>query len=455
VPNDVAEPTYDALPTKSRTRDRVDGRAGPSTNVDEGIKQDDAGDEDDPDQDYIRKVFEDELKAADAEEKPDPLKRKKILLASIGHLDSFKVPEHLRYPEFDDKGKPNKKFGQISDPVRALYMICEAKGILHSFHQASRTFSRRIVKPSHSIPYYRLMEFGWQPSVAHTDFAGILNANALYSFTVGFPQMIFSISFVFYAATVEADTIVCKTNPCSIYEDFFKPNVQSSLVAGSLAVGLISLFISVLNIVVDFPAQLFDIAEKEETAMMFSLQAEEATRTWEDKLAIEVAENVKTLLKLSTRDPENLNQGMEAPSLCIGQVMIIERAAMEKKVQYIEHFLGMAEDEKERREALRKGKRPKPQVAPVEEEEEEEEEEEYDEEYDDVEAAPPPKQVAFAQPAAPKPDSPKSAPIPAVAAVEAIPEEPAPPAKEPSAGTLAAAGAVSSSTGDGDPDERV
>ena len=80
--------------------------------------------------------------------------------------------------------------------LRALYMICEAKGILHSYHQASRSFSRRIVKPSHSIPYYRLMEYGWQPSVTHTDFAGILNANALYSFTVGFPQLFFSIAFI-------------------------------------------------------------------------------------------------------------------------------------------------------------------------------------------------------------------------------------------------------------------
>ena len=39
------------------------------------------------------------------------------------------------------------------------------------------------------------MEFGWQPSVSHTDFAGILNANGLYTFTVGVPQLFFSISF--------------------------------------------------------------------------------------------------------------------------------------------------------------------------------------------------------------------------------------------------------------------
>lgn len=283
------------------------------------------------------------------------------------------MPEFLLVEQKDGSKK-------IEDKVRALYMICEAKGILHSYHQAQRTFSRRIVKVSHSVPYYRLMEYGWQPSISHTDFAGILNANALYSFTVGFPQMIFSISFVVYALGAEIDNAPCESDPCSIWEDFNKPNVQSALVAGSLAVGIISLIISIVNIVADFPAQLFDIAEKEEEALHFTLQAEEATRTWEDKLAIEVAENVKTLLKLSTRDPENLNQGLEAPSLVIGQVMILERAAMEKKVQYIEHFLGMAEDEKERREALRRGKRPKPVTATVEESESEEEEEPFIEE---------------------------------------------------------------------------
>ena len=40
------------------------------------------------------------------------------------------------------------------------------------------------------------MEFGWQPSVSHSDFAGILNANGLYSFTVGIPQLMFAIAFL-------------------------------------------------------------------------------------------------------------------------------------------------------------------------------------------------------------------------------------------------------------------
>merc|ERR1719352_119414 len=118
----------------------------------------------------------------------------------LKQLDSYKVDKKL----LDKKGR-------VTDPLRALYMICEAKGILHSYHQASRSFSRRIVKPTHSIPYLRLMEYGWQPSVSHTDFAGILNANALYSFTVGFPQLFFSIAFIVYSAGAESTHFACKT----------------------------------------------------------------------------------------------------------------------------------------------------------------------------------------------------------------------------------------------------
>ena len=108
--------------------------------------------------------------------------------AMRGELDTFRVPSKL----LNDEGK----IADQGDVGRALYMVCEAKGLLGSYHTVSRQFSRRIVKPAHSVPFYRLMEFGWQPSVSHSDFAGILNANGLYSFTVGIPQLMFAIAFL-------------------------------------------------------------------------------------------------------------------------------------------------------------------------------------------------------------------------------------------------------------------
>ena len=44
-------------------------------------------------------------------------------------LDSYKVDKKL----CDEKGN-------ILDMLRALYMICEAKGILHSYHQVRLRF---------------------------------------------------------------------------------------------------------------------------------------------------------------------------------------------------------------------------------------------------------------------------------------------------------------------------
>ena len=273
-------------------------------------------------------------------------------------LDSYKVDKKLL--ETDADGVP-KDPPVIKDPIRALFMVCEAKGIVHSYHQASRAFSRRIVKWSHSVPYYRLMEYGWQPSVSSSDFAGILNANGLYSFTVGFPQLFFSIAFTLTPKGVGVKA-PCELDPadqCTVMEDFAKSNVQNVIIAVSLAIGLVSLAISLVNIMVDFPAQLFDIAEKEEEAVHFTLQAEQATKTWEDKLQVEVQENVKKMLKLSTQFENNSIPGMEAPGLVIEDVMKLERRAMEKKVAYIEHFLTMSEDEKKVRSDLREGKRKK------------------------------------------------------------------------------------------------
>jgi len=348
VPESVAEPNY--KPNAPKTRDQMEGRADPAHQpIDlEAVGGDD---DDNPEEDFAARMFEEEIAAAEGIGDANLVKM--LQLASIKQLDSYRVDKKLT----DKKGK-------ITDPLRVLYMICEAKGILHSYHQASRSFSRRIVKPSHSIPYYRLMEYGWQPSVSHTDFAGILNANALYSFTVGIPQFLFSIVFI-VSGIVSPTTRVpapCETDDstkCGLIEDFQRPSVQNVIIAASFFIGSISIIISIANIVIDFPAQLFDIAEKEEESLHFTLQAEHATKTWEDKLQVEVQENVKMMLKMSTQFENNSIPGMEAPGLVIEDVMKLERRAMEKKVAYIEHFLTMSEDEKKVRNDLRDGKRKK------------------------------------------------------------------------------------------------
>ncbi len=147
---EVAEPHYISQATRPRSRDEVRGRAANVNHTDEGVGGED--EEGNPDEDMQKKVFEEELAVAQAAN--DPLLARKIQMAQMKHLDSYKIPAKL----CDEQGK-------VIDPIRGLFMICEAKGILHSYHQASRQFARRVVKPSHSTPFYRLMEYGWQPSV--------------------------------------------------------------------------------------------------------------------------------------------------------------------------------------------------------------------------------------------------------------------------------------------------
>jgi len=84
-----------------------------------------------------------------------------------------------------------------------------------------------------------------------------------------------------------------------------------------------------------------------------------------------VNENIKILLKESTRYETNMNKGMEAPSLVIHQVMDMERAAMELRVGYVEHYLVMSEEEKKRLVALREGKRKKKKKKDEKEEDDE------------------------------------------------------------------------------------
>ena len=277
--------------------------------------------------DFDMKLIEEEMQAAQA--KGNDALARMCQLAALKQLDSFKVGKKLL-----------DKQGRVLDELRALYLICEAKGILHSYHQASRSFSRRIVKWSHAIPFYRLTEFGWQPSVASTDFAGILNANGLWSFTVGVPQVLFSVVFIIsarehVAAPCENDAAL----QCTLTEDFGRPNVQNVIVFAALFIDFVSLAISIANIVVDFPAQIFKIAEEEEELLRKQLLAEAATKKWEDKLAKEVQDNIKDMLKMSTQFESNATKGMESAMLVIDDVMDLEKAAGARKLGYIEYFM--------------------------------------------------------------------------------------------------------------------
>ena len=84
------------------------------------------------------------------------------------------------------------KIADQGDVSRALYMVCEAKG-LGSYHTVSAVLAPdRQARPLGAL----LPADGVRAAVVSSDFAGILNANGLYSFTVGIPQLMFAIAFL-------------------------------------------------------------------------------------------------------------------------------------------------------------------------------------------------------------------------------------------------------------------
>ena len=130
---------------------------------------------------------------------------------------------------------------------------CTATATLDSIVKLAPLPNLRSVTP---------MIYGWQPSVTHTDFAGILNANALYTFSVSLPQILFAFAFL-VRSTDTRTPAPCELDDalqCSVVADLQKPNVQSIIVVIGIFVSFLALTISIVNILVDFPAQVFAIS---------------------------------------------------------------------------------------------------------------------------------------------------------------------------------------------------
>jgi hypothetical protein len=127
------------------------------------------------------------------------------------------------------------------------------KSCLYIFYAERRRFGRSLVKPQHSIPFLRMMAFAWQSSIMPNDFAGLLNANGLWSFTAGIAMQASSLFFV-------------ATEGFDIY------------VAASLAVGVATTVMSFLNIILDFPGQLAAIEQAATEKAQLLIEAEGAIK---------------------------------------------------------------------------------------------------------------------------------------------------------------------------------
>lgn len=124
--------------------------------------------------------------------------------------------------------------GQTEDEFKKTML---SEGLGNKFFQERAKFVRNIVKMKHSVPFFRLAKFGWMADIPASDFAGILNANALYSFTLGLPQLGFSLFF--WLKIIEGQ--------------------EDLLIMSSLTVSVLSLILSIMNILVAFPKVLNDL----------------------------------------------------------------------------------------------------------------------------------------------------------------------------------------------------
>ena len=116
-----------------------------------------------------------------------------------------------------------------------------------------------------------------------------------------------------------------------------------------------------MNMILDFPKQLFDIAQREGEAHVFALQAEEKSEFWTQKMDVEVQQQQEDMLKLSAQ--ESVEQGgapIEKPLSIIRKVMEIEADCMRARVDYVAHQMFMALHESEQRQAIRGGSLPNP-----------------------------------------------------------------------------------------------
>jgi len=158
--------------------------------------------------------------------------------------------------------------GKSGDEFRR-FMIQEGLG--DKYYQARAKFIRNMVKIKHSIPLFRLAKFGWMADIPAGDFAGILNANALYSFTLGFPQMGLSVAFWMGFLDGQMD-----------------PVIMASLVVSSM-----SLVLSVMNVLVAFPKVLNDLEEQRQQEIEVQREVESKTRAHIEGLRRERDEKTK------------------------------------------------------------------------------------------------------------------------------------------------------------------
>jgi len=138
-----------------------------------------------------------------------------------------------QFTTFDEKEKKNT---DCSDFKRGLANY----GFLAAWTAAEKRNSRNRAEIKHGVPFLRLAKFGFMATPQPKDLGGILNTNALYSFTNGIPQMLFGV----YLFSLEG------------------PSLELLL---PLSIAGVSFLLSLANIFLDFGAKLLVLQGEDDT----------------------------------------------------------------------------------------------------------------------------------------------------------------------------------------------
>ena len=206
---------------------------------------------------------------------------------------------------------------QANKEYTALYELCEKMQIIPDFTSRYLEWSAYNVRPPHSLPGVRLMVFGWQPTIDHMDFAGILNANALYSFTIGCPQLGFSLWYL----------LMFEPSPAADGTPTLK---NTNVVLFSTVMSLASIVLSLANICCNFPKHLRKIAEKKAEQARDHLDAMRSTQSTVQRLQEEAFNDKKHRFELAQNDDEGYKYYV--PSRVLDDVMKVEWNLMVNEV---------------------------------------------------------------------------------------------------------------------------
>ena len=189
-------------------------------------------------------------------------------------------------------------------------MLCALRGpaALSAHQKAVRRQALRSCRLRHSVPFFRLMVYGWQPSVGPWDFAGVLRASLLWGVLGGLPVGGLNAYCAFSVASGAPG------------EDGLRPQLL-----GSCIVSGASFLLSAVQLATGFPAALLEMTQREMAWLEGVVRAEFRAANREQELARALDLHVEA----TVRDYGSARAALPA-------VKRLEREQLEERLRYVQ-----------------------------------------------------------------------------------------------------------------------